>query len=117
MGSPKSAVAGNNRKGDAVVEVCESPRAPDHGGSNPAPAAGDVSGVSGAPGAGVTVAITSPVRDLFAQQQDAAVCGVLQQLGVHNAHVVVVDQHALDWVLRARVAAAIARLRAAGGRI
>lgn len=117
MDSLRSAVAGNNRKGDAVVEVCESPGAPDHGGSSPAPPAGDVSGVPGAPAAGVTVAITSPVRDLFAQQQDSAVWGVLQELGVRNAHVVVADQHALDWVLRARVAAAIARLRAAGGHV
>lgn len=63
------------------------------------------------------VVIESPVRDLFGPQQDRAVKAVLAELGVHSGEIHVHDKHALDFVLRARVRAAVERLRANGGRI
>ena len=95
-----SASAGRKAKHDAFVEVRGF-----HG-----------SGDSRMPAA-VSVTIESPVRDLFGPAQDRAVESVLAELGVNAGEVHVVDQHALDFVLRARVRAAVARLRAKGGRI
>ena len=65
----------------------------------------------------LSVTIESPVRDLFGPQQDRVVEAVLAELGVHSGDVHVHDQHALDFVLRARVRAAVERFRGKGGRI
>ena len=95
-----SAGAGRRAKHDALVEI---------------------TGLQG-PGespvlARLSVTIESPVRDLFGPHQDRAVEAVLAELGVHSGNVQVHDQHALDFVLRARVRAAVERFRGKGGRI
>ena len=65
----------------------------------------------------VTVIIESPVRDLFGADQDRTVSEILAELDVSAGDVHVYDRHALDFVLRARVRAAVERLRGKGGRI
>ena len=65
----------------------------------------------------VTVIIESPVRNLFGADQDRAVNGILSELDVSAGEVHVYDKHALDFVLRARVRAAVERLRGKGGRV
>ncbi|MDF1568270.1 MAG: hypothetical protein RQ801_13495 [Spirochaetaceae bacterium] len=84
---PISASAGHFQKNDALVEVRE------------------------APGGGSAVIIESPLRDLFGAQQDHAVGEVLKELGQTGLIVRVQDNQALDFVLRARVRAAVERFR------
>ena len=61
------------------------------------------------------IAITSPVGSLFGKDQHASVREALKDLGVQRCKVEVVDKQAVDAVIRARVMAAVIRLRNAGG--
>ena len=95
-----SAGAGRQEKHDALVEITgfQGP------GESPVPVR-------------LSVTIESPVRDLFGPHQDRVVEAVLAELDVHSGDVHVHDEHALDFVLRARVRAAVERFRGKGGRI
>lgn len=95
-GSPVG-VAGTLDKYDALVEIRE--LNPDSGGET------------------IRLVIESPIRELFAALQDRALQSVLEELSIRGAVITVHDNHALDFVLRARTAAAAERLRAQGGRI
>ena len=106
---PLSASAGSREKSDALVEVCEDSSATGQTtrpGSNDAPATDRIA-----------VHIESPVRSLFGSQQDRVVAMTLDELGVTRGELHVYDEHALDFVLRARTRAAVERLRQLGGRI
>lgn len=61
----------------------------------------------------VTLRITSPVQLLFGEYQIAAVQTVLDEEGVRDGEVRVTDNHALDFVIRARVRAAVRAAREA----
>ena len=100
-----SARAGRRERYDALVEIT-GPQGP-----------GESEGSGGRRAESVVVVIESPVRDLFGIQQDRAVNAVLAELGVHSGEIHVHDLHALDFVLRARVRAAVLRLRRKGGGI
>ena len=57
-----------------------------------------------------TVRVESPVKALFGADQTVAVNSVLQEAGIRAAEVTLTDNHALDFVIRARVRAAVAQL-------
>lgn len=57
------------------------------------------------------VSITSPVRALFSEAQDAAVSRALDELDAGDLVLTVEDCQALDFVITARVKAAVLRLR------
>ncbi len=82
----KAATAGTDEKSDAVVTV--------------EPAQG-----------GITLEITSVVKNQFGAAIEASVREVLADMGVENARVTVADRGALDCVLRARVETAVLRGR------
>ena len=56
------------------------------------------------------VIISSPVLGLFREYQNAAVLSVLGELGLGGVELELTDNHALDFVIRARVRAAAAQL-------
>ncbi len=57
------------------------------------------------------VTINSPVREMFKELQDNAVYTALEETGAERLTVEVNDYQALDFVLTARVKAALFRLR------
>ncbi len=57
------------------------------------------------------VTINSPVREMFKELQDNAVYTALEETGAEGLTVEVNDYQALDFVLTARVKAALFRLR------
>lgn len=61
------------------------------------------------PGSGTVVEITSPVRLEFGRQIEATVKAVLQEQGVSDACVSVLDKSAMDFVIRARTETALRR--------
>ncbi len=63
-----------------------------------------------APGAGVKVDLQSSVQRLYGQRVEATVRATLQALGQNDLQVTVQDQGALDWVIAARVEAAVKAL-------
>ena len=63
------------------------------------------------PGDGLEISIVSKVEALYGDAIRATVAGALDALGVRDARVTVDDRGALDWVIAARVEAAV---RAAG---
>ena len=95
-GSPVG-VAGTLERYDALVEIRE--LNPETGGEEN------------------KLVIESPIRELFAALQDRAVKSVFEELSIRGAVITVQDNNALDFVLRARTAAAAEKLRAQGGRI
>lgn len=62
-------------------------------------------------GDGISLQLESVVKEQFGEAIEAAVRETLAQCGVERAKLSVVDQGALDCVLRARVEAAVARGR------
>jgi citrate lyase subunit gamma (acyl carrier protein) len=85
-----SASAGYDRKGDALVEI------------------------QGTRTNGNVVIIESPIREMFGIHQDRAVGGVLEELEQTGLIIHIKDNHALDFVLRARVRAAVERFLSPG---
>lgn len=80
----KAATAGTAEKSDAIIEI--------------------------EPGQqGIVLEVESVVKNQFGQAIEASVREVLEQMGVQNAHVKVLDRGALDCVLRARVETAVLR--------
>jgi citrate lyase subunit gamma (acyl carrier protein) len=61
------------------------------------------------------ISIRSPVADLFGSSQRRTITRTLRELVVSRGTVTVEDSQALDCVLKARIKAAVARLRRAGG--
>lgn len=61
------------------------------------------------PAAGLQVEVQSAVMRQFGAAIDAAVRSVLQEQGVENASIRIVDRGALECVIRARVETAILR--------
>lgn len=80
-----SAWAGKKEKGDAFVTVRSNP------------------------GNGIDMEISSPVRGLFSRAQDEAVVKALEDLKAGDLVLNVEDFQALDFVLAARVKAAVLR--------
>jgi citrate lyase subunit beta/citryl-CoA lyase len=60
---------------------------------------------------GVSIRLKSSVQDLFGDTIKGAIEGTLGELGVKNAEVVAEDLGALDFVIKARVEAAVRRLQ------
>lgn len=85
----KEASAGTATKNDALITI--SPRAED----------------------GIEVELKSIVKAQFGDQLVAAATGMAREMGVTSALIRIEDMGALDYVIRARVEAAI--LRAQGG--
>ena len=81
-------VSGGGSKGDALVRVesLEKGDSPD-------------------------IRIDSPVSQLFGDRQEQAVEKALIDAAAGPVRVTVSDNHAVDWVLRARVLAAVQRMR------
>ena len=73
---------------------------------------GDVQVTIEPSGGGITFDLTSSVINQFGRQIKKVVLGTLENLGVKSAHVVVVDNGALDYAIKARVECAV--FRAAG---
>ena len=79
----KQAVAGTLESGDMLVQI--------------------------GPGEGLQLELTSSVEAQFGRQISSVIRETLEELGVENATVKVVDKGALDCTIRARVTAAAVR--------
>ncbi len=80
----KAAVAGTDEKSDIVVSI--------------EPAEN-----------GITLELSSTVKNQFGPAIEASIRNTLEELGVQNARVVANDRGALDCVIRARVETAVLR--------
>jgi len=65
----------------------------------------------------LTIEIKSPLEDLYGKSILKAASGELEALNVTTGKVIVEDRQALDFVIRARIKAAVMALREAGGEI
>ena len=65
--------------------------------------------VTGEPGEGITLDLSSSVMNQYGRQIKATVLETLERLGVQNANVTVVDKGALECTLKARVECAVFR--------
>ena len=63
------------------------------------------------------VEIRSPLKDLFGKSLEKAAREELNRLDVRNGTVLIEDNQALDFVIRARIKAAVSMLREVGGEI
>lgn len=61
--------------------------------------------------------ISSPVGGLFGVALEKAALSELEELGVRQGIIHIVDNHAFDFVIRARIRAAVMSLRAQGGQL
>ncbi len=82
--------AGRPEKRDAVVSITDDPSS-------------------------LRIEIDSPVQGLFGSAMQLAAEVELERLGVTTGTVRIKDNQALDFVIRARIQAAVAALRTAGG--
>ncbi len=67
--------------------------------------------------ADLQVEIRSPLEDLFGKSLEKAAREELSRLNVRNGTVLIEDNQALDFVIRARIKAAVSILREMGGEI
>ncbi|MDT4761261.1 citrate lyase acyl carrier protein [Sphaerochaeta sp. PS] len=65
--------------------------------------------VSKAPGAGITIQLTSSVSKQFGKQIRSVIRECAESLGVKDVNISAIDQGALDCVIKARVKTAIYR--------